>query len=70
MDINENVPNRFRLFYKYATTFMISTGTSIQIPCDADVFGVEKIVYILHENVIALLEFKMISQAALSAYMA
>lgn len=70
VEVNQNVPNRFRLLYKYATTFMISTGTSIQIPCDADVFGVEKIVYILHENIIALLEFKMIGQAALCAYMA
>ncbi|XP_074347261.1 uncharacterized protein LOC141686103 [Apium graveolens] len=70
MEINKNVPKRFRLLYKYATTFMKSTGNSIQIPCDAEVFGVEKRIFILHENIIALLEFKMIGQAAISAYMA
>ncbi|KAL8125435.1 hypothetical protein AgCh_012939 [Apium graveolens] len=70
MEINKNVPKRFRLLYKHATTFMKSTGNSIQIPCDAEVFGVEKRIFILHENIIALLEFKMIGQAAISAYMA
>ncbi|XP_074377610.1 uncharacterized protein LOC141719127 [Apium graveolens] len=70
MEINKNIPKRFRLLYKHATTFMKSTGNSIQIPCDAEVFGVEKRIFILHENIIALLEFKMIGQAAISAYMA
>ena len=70
MEINKNVLKRFRLLYKHATTFMKSTGNSIQIPCDAEVFGVEKRIFILHENIIALLEFKMIGQAAISAYMA
>ncbi|XP_074336334.1 uncharacterized protein LOC141673483 [Apium graveolens] len=68
METNKNVPKRFRL-YKHATTFMKSTGNSIQIPCDAEVFGVEKRIFILHENIINLLEFKMIGQAAISAYM-
>ncbi|KAL8120247.1 hypothetical protein AgCh_017410 [Apium graveolens] len=70
MEINKNVPKRFWLLYKHATTCMKSTGNSIQIPCDAEVFGVEKRIFILHENIIALLEFKMIGQAAISAYMA
>ncbi|KAL6582610.1 hypothetical protein OROMI_004688 [Orobanche minor] len=70
MEINKNVPQRFRLLYKNATTFMKSTGNSIQIPCDAEVFGVEKMILILHENVIDLLEFKVIGQAAISSYMA
>ncbi|KAL6578540.1 hypothetical protein OROMI_008756 [Orobanche minor] len=70
MEINKNVPQRFRLLYKHATTFMKSTGNSIQIPCDAEVFGVEKMILILHENVIDLLEFKVIGQAAISSYMA
>lgn len=69
VEISKNVPQRFRLLYKHATTFMKSTGTSIQIPCDVEIFGVPKIVFILHENIIALLEFEMIGQAAISAYM-
>ncbi|KAL6535035.1 hypothetical protein OROMI_026409 [Orobanche minor] len=35
-EINKNVPQRFRLLYKHATTFMKSTGNSIQIPCDPE----------------------------------
>lgn len=70
MEINKNVPNRFRLLYKHATTFMRSTGTSIQMLCDARVFGTEKTIYILHENIVALLEYEMIGQAAICAYMA
>lgn len=50
---------------------MKDNGVSVPIPCDSDVFGVEtKIIYILHENLKALLEFDMIGQAAISAYMA
>lgn len=56
--------------YKHATVFMKATGESIPIPCDPSVFGVEKTIYILHENLTALLEFDMIGQAAISAYMA
>lgn len=70
MEINKNVPSRFRLLYKHATTFMKSTGISIQIPCDAEVFGAVKTIFILHENIVALLEFKMIGQGAISAYIA
>lgn len=69
VEINKNVPQRFRLLYKHATTFMKSTGTSIQIPCDAEIFGIEKTIFILHENIVALLEFEMIGQGAISAYM-
>lgn len=69
MEINKNVPSRFRLLYKHATTFMEATGNSIQIPCDAEVFGADKTIFILHENIIALLEFKMIGQAAIASYM-
>ena len=70
MEINKNVPKRFRLLYKHATTFMQSSGDSIQIPCDAEVFGIEKRIFILYENIVALLEFNMIGQAAIAAYMA
>ncbi|XP_074336394.1 uncharacterized protein LOC141673543 [Apium graveolens] len=70
IEINKNVPKRFRLLYKYATTFMKSTGNSIQIPCDAEVFGVVKTIFILHENIAHLLEFKMIGQGAICTYMA
>lgn len=69
MKINKNVPSRFKLLYKHATTFMDATGNSIQIPCDAEVFGADKTIFILHENIIALLEFKMIGQAAIASYM-
>lgn len=67
---NKNVPSSFKMLYKHAKTFMAATGTSVPIPCDAEVFGVEKTIYMLHENIIALLEFEMLGQAAISAYMA
>ncbi|KAK1383971.1 hypothetical protein POM88_021706 [Heracleum sosnowskyi] len=70
MEINKNVPNRFRLLYKHATTFMKTTRVSIQIPCNVEVFGSDKTIFILHENIIALMEFKMIGQAIISSYMA
>ncbi|XP_074346995.1 uncharacterized protein LOC141685814 [Apium graveolens] len=70
MKLNKNVPKQYKVLYKHAAVFMKATGESIPIPCDSDVFGTEKIIYILHENVKALLEFDMIGQAAISAYMA
>lgn len=68
--INKKVPDRFRLLYKHAITYMEATGTSLQLPCDVEVFGVEKTIYLLHDTITELLEFKMIGQAAISAYMA
>ncbi|XP_074365007.1 uncharacterized protein LOC141706073 [Apium graveolens] len=70
MKLNKNVPKQYKVLYKHAAVFMKATGESIPIPCDSDVFGTEKIIYILHENVKALLEFDMIGQAAISVYMA
>lgn len=67
---HKNVPSCFSLLYKHAKTFMKATGASLPIPCDAEVFGVEKTIYILHENIISLLEFDMIGQSAIAAYMA
>ena len=69
MEINKNVPKFLRLLYKHATTFMQSSGDSIQIPCDAEMFGTEKRIFNLYENIVALLEFNMIGQAAIDAYM-
>lgn len=69
MKINKNVPKEYKVLYKHALVFMKATGESIPIPCDSDVFGTEKTIYILHENIKALLEFDMIGQAAISAYM-
>lgn len=68
--VSKKVPRQYKVLYKHATTFMKASGESIPIPCDSDVFGVEKTIYILHENLKALLEFDMIGQAAISAYMA
>ncbi|XP_074342737.1 uncharacterized protein LOC141680400 [Apium graveolens] len=70
MKLNKNAPKQYKVLYKHAAVFMKATGESIPISCDSDVFGTEKIIYILHENVKALLEFDMIGQAAISAYMA
>lgn len=67
---NENVPSRFRLLYKHASCFMKESGASIQIPCDFGLFGIGRTIFLLHENIIALLEFEMIGQAIISAYMA
>lgn len=68
VEISKNVPNRFRLLYKHAT-IMKASGSSIPIPCDVEVFGFEKVIYILHENIIALLDFDRIGQSAICAYM-
>lgn len=65
----DKVPKCFRLLYKHASTFMKDSGASLQIPCDIEVFGEEKTVFLLHENMIAILEFEMIGQAIISAYM-
>lgn len=66
---SDKVPKRFRLLYKHATCLMEATGASIQIPCDADVFGNFKTIFVLHENIVALMNYQMIGQAAISAYM-
>ncbi|KAL8147496.1 hypothetical protein AgCh_004988 [Apium graveolens] len=68
--VSKKVPRQYKVLYKHATTFIKASGESIPIPCDSDVFGVEKTLYILHENLKALLEFDMIGQAAIFAYMA
>ena len=70
MKVGNKVPRQFKVLYKHVTTFMQASGESIPIPYDPDVFGVEKTIYILHENLRALLEFDMIGQAAIAAYMA
>lgn len=66
----DNVPRRFMLLYRHAMVILKESGDSIQIPCGAEVFGVEKVIFLLHENVMALLEFKMIGQGIISTYMA
>ncbi|KAL8118050.1 hypothetical protein AgCh_015809, partial [Apium graveolens] len=68
--VSKKVPRQYKVLYKHATIFMKASGELIPIPCDSDVFGVEKTIYILYENLKALLEFDMIGQAAISAYMA
>ncbi|XP_074377820.1 uncharacterized protein LOC141719345 [Apium graveolens] len=66
----DNVPPRFRLLYKFASTVMKESGNSIPVPCDFQIFGIERTIYLLHENILELLEFKMIGQSAISTYMA
>ena len=63
------VQKRFALLYKHATSYMQVTGASIQIPCDAEVFGRPLTIYLLNENVVALLEFQMIGQAVITTFM-
>ena len=70
VELKKNVPNCYKLLYKHATTFMKASGASIQIPCDVEIFGNEKTIFILHENLTSLLEFQMIGQAIITAYMA
>ncbi|KAK1401439.1 putative Ulp1 protease family catalytic domain-containing protein [Heracleum sosnowskyi] len=68
--LNKNVPSEYKFLYNHVTTTMKESGESVPIPCDPFVFGNEKIIYILPENLKALLEFDMIGQAAISAYIA
>ena len=65
----EDVPPRFRVLYKFAKTVMKESGNSIPVPCDVDIFGIERTIYLLDESVLSLLEFKMIGQAVISTYM-
>ncbi|KAL8132351.1 hypothetical protein AgCh_008009 [Apium graveolens] len=69
VEVADSVPKGFNLLYKHAITIMKETGDSIVIPCDTEVFGCERVIYILHENLIALLKFEEIGQAAISAHM-
>ena len=64
------VPKGFNLLYKHATIWIKNTGLSIKIVCDVDVFGHEKTIYLIDENILSLLEFKMLGQAVFAAYMA
>lgn len=63
------MPQRYRLLYKHATTVMELSGTPIQFPCDIEVFGVQKTIYVLQENVIELLEYGMLGQAVIASFM-
>ncbi|KAL1826554.1 hypothetical protein ACET3Z_004966 [Daucus carota] len=65
----ENVPKRWRLLYKHAMTIMKETVVSVKIPCDRQVFGCDKKLCLLQEELLALLEFNMVGQSAISAYM-
>lgn len=67
---SKKVPKGFNLLYKHATTWMKTAGVSIQIRCDLELFGHEKTIYLLHENILSLLEFEMLGQAVIAAYMA
>ena len=64
------VPKGFNLLYKHAATWMNTTGVSIKINCEEEVFGVQKTIYVLHENVVSLLEYQMLGQAVIASYMA
>ena len=65
-----NVPTRFKLLYKHATTLMKESGASIQIPCDEEVFGFGRTIFLLHENIIDLMDFAMVGQTVISTYIA
>ncbi|XP_074363148.1 uncharacterized protein LOC141703572 [Apium graveolens] len=65
----DNVPPRFRLLNKFASTMMKESGNSISVPCDFQIFGIERTVYLLNENILKLLEFKLIGQSPISTYM-
>ena len=45
------------------------TGDLIQVPYDVEIYGLEETIFVLHENLLALLEYEMIGQAIFSTYM-
>ena len=55
--------------YKHVKGYMAVTWESIQLPCDVAVFGAEKTIFMLQENLLELLQYRMIGQAVISAYM-
>ncbi|XP_074328253.1 uncharacterized protein LOC141666155 [Apium graveolens] len=64
------VPKGFKLLYKHAVTWMKTTGVSIQIKYEKEMFGHDNVIYLLHENVQAVLEFEMLGKVVLESYMA
>lgn len=66
---SKNVPKRYTLLYKYASVDMKASGIPIQLPCDVEVFGEEKTIFVLDENLLALLKYEMLGQAIIAAYM-
>ncbi|KAL6536694.1 hypothetical protein OROMI_026275 [Orobanche minor] len=54
--------SRWPEFGSFAMTLMKDGGDSIQIPCDEVIFGYEKIIYVMHTNVLALLKFEMVGK--------
>ncbi|PRQ17594.1 putative Ulp1 protease family catalytic domain, putative transposase, Ptta/En/Spm, plant [Rosa chinensis] len=69
-ELNPFVPKRCKLLYKHAKTIMSQTNESIRTMLDDSVFGVQKQLFILTENVIDLLEMNKIGQGVIAAYMA
>lgn len=65
---NENVLKHFRRLYDH-TTLMKDDKSVLPISCTVEVFGGDRTIYLLHENLIALFKFEMIGQAIISTYM-
>lgn len=66
---NENVPEHLRLLYDHTTTFMNDNKSVLPIQCNVEVFGGDRTIFLLHENLIALFKFEKIGQAIISTYM-
>ncbi|KAM5578065.1 hypothetical protein ABKV19_008405, partial [Rosa sericea] len=69
-ELNPFVPKRCKLLYKHAKNIMSQTNESISTVLDDSVFGVQKELFILTENVTDLLEMNKIGQGVIAAYMA
>lgn len=59
---SQNLPRHFVLLYKHADKILKESADSLQILLNAEVLGTAKTIFLLHENVIPLLEFKWLAR--------
>ena len=69
-DLPIRVPKCCQLLYKHAKVTMNKTGLAIMTKLDDEVFGYDKDLVILTENVLNLLEMCWIGSGVIEAYMA
>ncbi|KAI5317179.1 hypothetical protein L3X38_036886 [Prunus dulcis] len=65
--IPETVPKSCKILYGFAQK-LISQGQTLASYIDEDIFGVEKMIYVLKEDIISFIEMNEIGQAIITAY--
>lgn len=63
----EGLPASCKVLYQYASR-VLQSGETIQLLLENEVLGVEKMVYILQEDILAFMQMKEIGQNIIVAY--